>query len=213
MTEEGLDQELAEIEQLRSQVNEYKQKESRLLKTIGDQGNQIGELRQVVGQQLDQIQGSNPSEDDWDYDPQEKEIRQLKSQMNQIQQTEALRQLETDFPGFRELPANQEFIDWIGESPVRADLYRKADGLDLGAAREMLSLWKEREQLKEDLQVQGNTQRRQALRNASMEKGSAGGTKKTYWTRQEVREMRNNPSEWAANWPEIQKAYAEGRVR
>lgn len=212
MTDEGLDAELAEIDQLRNKVSEYKQKESRYLKTIGDQGNQIGELRQVVGQQYKQLEGGkNP--DDWDYDPQEQEIRQLKTQIGQIQSAEAVRQLESDFPGFRELPNNQEFMDWVGESPVRAELYRRADSMDLGSAREMLSLWKERENLKEELQVQGNTQRREALRAATMEKGSAGGARKAYWTRQELQQMRQNPSEWAANWPEIQKAYAEGRVR
>ncbi len=201
MTDE-IDAELSEIEQLK--------KENKHLKhVVGDQGNQIGELRQVVAQQLE----TRPSDDDWDVDPQEKEIRQLKSDMNQIRQTEALRQLETDFPGFRELPAKQEFQDWIQESGTRADLYRRADNMDFSAAREMLSLWQEREKLKEELQVQGNTQRRQALRNATMEKGSAGGTKRAYYTRQELREMRNQPDVWAANWPDIQKAYAEGRVK
>lgn len=200
MTDE-IDAELSEIEQLRQENN-------RLKHTVGDQGNQIGDLRKLVTDSLPK------EEDDWDYDPQEKEIRSLKSEIGQIKQTEALRQLEGDFPGFRELPNNQEFQDWIQESPVRADLYRRADGMDLSAAREMLALWKEREKIREELQVQGTTQRRQALKNATMEKGSSGGQRKQYYSRQELIDMRwREPDRFAAEWPEIQKAYAEGRVR
>ena len=140
--------------------------------------------------------------------------KDLKTEVGQIKQQEALRQIEQSFPGYRELPKNKDFQDWVQESPVRADLYHRANGYDFGAATEMLSLWQEREKLKEELQVQGNTQRRQALRNASMEKGSAGGTKQTYFKRQELQDMRwQQPEKFAAMWPEIQKAYNERRVR
>jgi SMC interacting uncharacterized protein involved in chromosome segregation len=201
MTDE-IDAELSEIENLQKENKHLKQ-------VVGDQGNQIGDLRKVVAEQIQSQQ-----ESDWDYDPQEKELRDMKSQINEMKTAEALRQLETDYPGFRELPKNTEFTDWIGESQVRADLYRRADQMDLAAAREMLSLWQEREKLKVDLEAEGNTQRRRALRDASMEKGSAGGKKTAYWDRTELVEMRRNrPDEWAAKWPEIQKAYAEGRVK
>lgn len=215
MSDEGqIQAELSEIEQLRNRVNELETTNQKHLKTIGDQGNQIGDLRQVVSQQIEQ----QTSHDDYDYfdDPHEKELRQIKSEVSQLRTQDALRQLEDDFPGFRELPNNTEFQDWVAESPTRADLYRRADSMDINAAREMLSLWHEREQMKADLQVQGKTQRREALNAATMEKGTAGGAKTTYWDRRDLQDMRTNPAradEWASKWPDIQKAYAEGRVR
>lgn len=198
MTDE-IDAELSEIETLKNENNHLK-------RVVGDQGNQIGDLRKMV-------ETSIPQEDDW-IDPQDKELRELKSEVGQIKQQEALRELESSFPGFRDLPSNQEFQDWVQESGTRANLYNRANSYDFGAAREMLSLWQERQKLKEELQVQGNTQRRQALRNASMEKGSAGGTRQNYYTRQEVINMKiHEPLRFEKEWPEIKKAYEQGRVR
>ena len=200
MTDE-IDAELSEIEKM-------KEENQHLKRVIGDQGNQIGDLRKMVTESL-------PKEDDWDYDPQEKELRNLKSEVGQIKQAEALRQLEQKYPGFRELPSNQEFLEWVQDSPVRADLYRRADSMDFNAAQEMLSLWKEREKLREEMGVQMNTQRRQALNNASMEKGSSGGGQRTpTYTRQEVINMKiHEPLRFAKEWPDIKKAYESGRVR
>lgn len=199
MTDE-IDAELSEIEQLRAQNAEFRQ-------IVGRQGNEIGDLRRMVETTL-------PKEDDWDYDPQQKELNQLKSEVGQIKQAEQLRQLESEFPNFRDLPKNKEFTDWIADSGTRSDLYYRANNMDLAAAREMLSLWKEREKVREELQVQGNSQRRQALKAASMEKGSAGGVKTNYYSRKELQDMRwKDPARFAREWDDIKKAYEEGRVR
>jgi hypothetical protein len=199
MTDE-IDAELSDIERM-------KEENQHLKRVIGDQGNQIGDLRKLVTESL-------PKEDDWDYDPQERELQSLKSEVGQIKQAEALRQLEQSYPGFRELPKNKEFLDWIQDSPVRADLYRRADSMDFNAAQEMLSLWREREKLREEMGVQVNTQRRQALKDATMEKGSAGGTRTKMYSRQELIDMRRfEPDKFSQLWPEIQKAYTEGRVK
>ena len=196
-----------EIDAELSEIDKMKEENQHLKRVIGDQGNQIGDLRKMVETSL-------PQEDDWDFDPQEKELQGLKADIGQMKQAEALRQLEQSYPGFRELPKNQEFQDWIQDSPVRADLYRRADQMDFNAAQEMLSLWREREKLREEMGVQVNTQRRQALKDATMEKGSAGGTRTKYWTRKELQDMRwQEPAKFAAQWPEIKKAYEEGRVK
>jgi hypothetical protein len=210
MTDEGqtLDDELSEIESLRHEKQRLEEEKAKYLKTIGDQGNQIGDMRHIIAQQMEQTQT-----DDWDYDPQEKEIRELKNKFTQLEQSEAIRKLEEQYPGFRELPQNEEFNEWIQGSPVRSALYSRANGMDLAAANEMLALWQERQKIAEELQQQGTTKRRQALRNATMEKGSGGGERKQYYTHQELQELRGKPDEWAARWPEIQQAYAEGRVK
>lgn len=191
---------------------DYESEIAALQKKLGDQGNEIGQLRKVADQVL-QTQVEQ-QEAEWDYDPQEKEIRSLKSEVNQIKEAEAVRRLEADFPGFRELPNNQEFQDWVQESPVRSDLYRRADGMDLAAAREMLALWNEREKMRQELQIEGNSHRRQALKDATMEKGSAGGGRKQYYSRTELIDMRlNNPAKYESMRDDIMQAYREGRVR
>ena len=213
MTEEGqtIDEELSEIDQLRKQWDD---KESHYKKIIGDQGNQIGVLNKVASQVIDQDLTPSQPVDDWDFDPALKEVNELKGVVNQMKQEEALRKLEGRFPGFRDLPKDEKFMEWVQDSPVRSNLMARADGMDLGAATEMLSLWEERQKLAEELQVQGTSNRKRALNDASMEKGSAGGgTRKNYYTHHELQELRQNPDEWAAKWPDILKAYSEGRVR
>ena len=62
MTDE-IDAELSDIERM-------KEENQHLKRVIGDQGNQIGDLRKLVTESL-------PKEDDWDYDPQERELQRV----------------------------------------------------------------------------------------------------------------------------------------
>ena len=213
MTDEGqtIEQELNEVDSLRKQ---WEEKESHYKKIIGDQGNQIGVLNKVANQVIENDLAQAQPVDDYYDDPVQRDVNELKGVVNNMRQGEVLRELEAKFPGYRDLPKDEKFMEWVQDSPVRSDLYVRADSMDLGAATEMLSLWEERQKLAEELQIQGTSNRKRALNDASMEKGSAGGgTRKNYYTHLELQELRQNPDEWAAKWPDILKAYSEGRVR
>ena len=186
-----------------------------LKKKLGDQGNEIGQLRKIADQQLQQqLNQQQAEEDDWYSDPADKKVAALESKLNSIEQQQALRELESKHPGFRDLPKDESFASWVGASQYRSNLYNKADNLDMTAADELFTAWEEQQEVANNSHQSRNQERQQALNSATMEKGSAGGTRKKYYSRTELIDLRiNNPSKYEAMSEDIRKAYAEGRVR
>ena len=196
-----------DVEALIEQNNNFKKK-------LGDQGNEIGDLRRSLDTVLQQQIKPQVEEDDWYADPTEKKVNALEGKLNSLQQTQALRELEQKHPGFRDLPKDESFAGWVANSQYRSNLYQKADNLDLTAADELFTAWEEQQESANGQHQAQRTNRNKALNDASMEKGSAGGMRKTYWKRSELIDMRiHNPQKYEANREEILKAYAEGRVR
>ena len=79
-----------------------------LRKKLGDQGNEIGQLRKIADMQLQQQINQTPvEEDDWYSDPTEKKVNALEGELNQMKQSQALRELESKHPGFRDLPKDE----------------------------------------------------------------------------------------------------------
>ena len=209
MTEEsGLTvHEEVDVEALIEQNNNFKKK-------LGDQGNEIGDLRRNLDTVLQQQITQPVAEDDWYADPTEKKVNALEGELNQMKQSQALRELENKHPGFRDLPKDESFASWVGNSQYRSNLYKKADNLDMTAADELFTAWEEQQEAAGNQHQTQRTNRNKALNDASMEKGSAGGIRKQYYSRSELIDMRiKNPSKYEANRDEIMKAYAEGRVR
>ena len=195
-----------DIEALIEQNNNFKKK-------LGDQGNEIGSLRRSLDTVLQQ-QTSQVEEDDWFVDPTEKKLGALESELTTIKQSQALRELEAKHPGFRDLPQDESFAGWISKSQYRSNLYAKADRMDMDAADELFTAWEEQQESAGQAHQAQSTSRKQALNAATMEKGSAGGIRKEYYSRSELIDMRiNNPTKYEANRDQIMKAYAEGRVR
>ena len=84
----------------------------------------------------------------------------------------------------------------------------------MSAADELFTAWEEQMQSAQDSNQARRTNRNKALNDATMEKGSAGGTRKQYYSRGELIDLRiNNPTKYESMLPEITKAYHEGRVR
>ena len=195
-----------DVEALIEQNNNFKKK-------LGDQGNEIGDLRRSLDQVLQQ-QVQPQVEEDWYSDPTEKKVNALEGELNSMKQTQALRELESKHPGCRDLPKDESFANWVGQSQYRSNLYNKADNLDFQAADELFTAWEEQQETANQEQGKRRTNRNKALNDAAMEKGSAGGMRKTYYSRSELINLRiNNPEKYEAQRDEIMKAYAEGRVR
>ena len=195
-----------DVEALIEQNNNFKKK-------LGDQGKEIGDLRRSLDQVLQQ-QVQPQVEDEWYSDPTEKKVNALEGELNSMKQTQALRELESRHPGCRDLPKDESFANWVGQSQYRSNLYNKADNLDFQAADELFTAWEEQQETANQEQGQRRTNRNKALNDAAMEKGSAGGMRKTYYSRSELINLRiNNPEKYEAQRDEIMKAYAEGRVR
>ena len=209
LTGDGLTETVIDVDQLAKENQHLKKK-------LGDQGNELGTLRrgmdQILQNQLNQQQET--LEDDWDFDPIQKEVSGLKNELSSIKQQAALKELETKHPGYGELPNNEAFQGWVNKSQYRSNLYSKADSMDLAAADELFTAWEESQETANNDYQQVRTNRNQALNDATMEKGSAGGMRKTYYSRTALIDMRiNNPAKYEAMRDDIMKAYADGRVK
>lgn len=206
MTDEGLITEEYDLEAIISENKNLKKK-------IGDQGNELGSLRRGMDQILQNQSAQQNEVDEW-ADPVEQEVSGLKQELNDFKTEAALRDLESKHPGYRDLPNDESFQGWVQGSDYRSNLYRKADSMDLTAADELFTAWEESQETANQNHQAATTTRSKALNDASMEKGTAGGVKKSYFSRTALIDMRiNNPSKYEAMRDEIMKAYAEGRVK
>jgi hypothetical protein len=202
-------------------------------RAIGKQGSEVGELRRIVDdfvktQTVTQKQQAPEVEEDVDFfsDP-EKAIAKAISKHPKVQQAEqmAVRSaqaeivaaLKTNHPDYSEIIQDASFVDWIGKSKVRQELFSRADrNYDYDAANELLSTWKERNQVVAQSKAVEQEQRKQAVKSASTgsTKGSGEPASKKIYRRQDIIElMQRDPDRYQALAPEIMQAYAERRVR
>ena len=202
-------------------------------RAIGKQGSEVGELRRIVddfvkAQTVTKQQQAPEVDEEVDFftDP-EKAIAKAISKHPKVQQAEQmavrtaqaeiLAALKTNHPDYADIIKDRSFVDWIGKSKVRQELFARADrNYDFDAANELLSTWKERTQVVNQTKEVEQVQRKQAVKAAST--GSIKGSgepssKKTYLRADIIELMRFNPDRYQELAPEIMQAYAEGRVR
>jgi hypothetical protein len=202
-------------------------------RAIGKQGSEVGELRRIVddfvkAQTVTKQQQAPDVDEEVDFftDP-EKAIAKAISKHPKVQQAEQmavrsaqaeiLAALKTNHPDYTEIIKDSSFVDWIGKSKVRQELFARADrNYDFDAANELLSTWKERTQVVNQTKEVEQVQRKQAVKSAST--GSIKGSgepasKKTYRRSDIIELMQKDPDRYQALAPEIMQAYAEGRVK
>ena len=202
-------------------------------RAIGKQGSEVGELRRIVdefvkAQTVTKQQQAPVVEEEVDFftDPDKAiaraiekhpKVRQAEELNVQMKRAEALANLKTAHPDFNEVVQDGSFVEWIGKSKVRQELFSRADrNFDFDAANERLSTWKERKQVVSQSEAVEKIQRKQAVKSASTgaTKGSGETASKKVYRRADIIElMRTNPDRYEQLAPEIMQAYAEGRVK
>jgi len=204
-------------------------------KLIGRQSSEVGELRKIVDdfvktqleaqKQSPQAQAEEPEIDFFD-DPDAYIERKLAShpkmkeaeQYNQqAKQAAILSQLQQNHPDYQQVLQDEKFADWIKASKVRQQLYSQAHyQFDYDAADELLSLWKERQDIvKQTAEVQKQDRKNQA-KAASTGKAKGSGeapSRKVYRRADIIKLMQNDPKRYQQLSDEIMQAYAEGRVK
>lgn len=200
-------------------------------KALGRQGTEVGELRRVVddfikAQSVTQQQAPEQvEEEDFFSDPDKavaraierhpkiKEAEQI-SQQWKVQSAQA--KLAEAHPDFTAVVGSQDFQQWIQASPVRIELFARADRqFDFNAANELLSTYKERQQVANNAAAVEKASRSQQVKQASTgtTQGSSETSKKIYRRQDIIELMRRDPDRYEALQPEIMRAYAERRVR
>jgi len=132
-------------------------------------------------------------------------------------QQQTLAQLQNTHPDFLDVIQDTKFQEWVQGSKVRLELYQRADQqFDFDSANELISTWKERQNMvSETAKVQKEDRKRQ-LKAAST--GSASGSteapsRKIYRRADIIKLMQTDPKRYTQLQPEIMAAYAEGRVK
>jgi len=177
-------------------------------RAIGKQGSEVGELRRIVddfvkAQTVTQQQKAPDVEEEVDFfsDP-EKAIASAISKHPKVQQAEQmavrsaqaeiLATLKANHPDYGEIIKDNSFIDWVGKSKVRQELLVRADrNYDIYAADELLSTWKERNQVVAQSKAVEQVQRKQAVKSASTgsTKGSGEPASKKNYRRSDIIEL------------------------
>jgi len=129
----------------------------------------------------------------------------------QIQQ-----KLNQNHPDFGSIVQDPEFAEWVKQSPVRTQLYAKADAeFDYDSANELLSTYKQIKQIKtKQVEAAGKEALKQNLKAVQVDTGGTGESSKRVYRRADLIRLRmNDPDRYEALESEIMAAYAEGRVR
>ena len=201
-------------------------------KLLGRQSSEVGELRSVVDSyiqtQLDTTPATQEPEEEIDFfsDPDKAVERAIKNhpsikaaeqQTQQYKQQTAQSQLQQRHPDMQEILQDGKFVDWIKGSKIRTQLFAQADTqYDYEAADELFTNWKERQGTVAQTVANEKASRKEAVKTASTggAKGSGeAATKKVYRRSDIIKLMQTDPDRYLALSPEIERAYAEKRVR
>ena len=202
-------------------------------KLLGKQSGEVGELRSVVDNYIQtQLDTNTPAtqepEEDIDFfsDPDKAVERAIKNhpsikaaeaQTQQYKQQTAQAQLQQRHPDMQEILQDGKFVEWIKGSKIRTQLFAQADTqYDYEAADELFTIWKERQQTVAQTAVNEKASRKEAVKTASTGGAKGSGetaSKKVYRRSDIIKLMQTDPERYLALSPEIEKAYAEKRVR
>lgn len=201
-------------------------------KLIGRQGSEVGQLRRVVDTYIQsqaktkEQQSTETEEVDFFENPQKAveraienhpKIKQAEQYNLEVQRANALNTLKANHPDFADIVSNSEFQTWVHSSPVRSELFVRADReFDYQAADELFSTYKMvTKNAKETVEAEKKA-RSQSVKAATttVRSGSDEPTSKKIYRRADIIElMQRNPDKYDAMQNEIMKAYEEGRVR
>jgi hypothetical protein len=200
-------------------------------KLIGKQAQEVGEVRKLADELLKQSLSSKPAatevepEIDFFEDP-KKAVRQAVDQhpdvlaarqsAQEFKKMQIQQKLNQNHPDFGNIVQDPEFAEWVKQSPVRTQLYAKADAeFDYDSANELLSTYKQLKQIKtQQVETAGKETLKQNLKAAAVDTGGTGESSKRVYRRADLIRLRmNDPERYEALEPEIMAAYAEGRVR
>ena len=206
-------------------------------KLLGRQSSEVGDLRKVVDSyintQLDSqtpaAQGASETDEDIDFysDPEKAierainnhpKVKAAEESTRAYKQQTSMATLQKDHPEIPEIVKDPKFAEWIQASTVRTRMFVQADQhFDMEAADELFSNWKERTGA-----INQTLQAEKEGRQKAVKEGSTGYTrgnpdssssKKIYRRADIIKLMKTDPERYLALSDDIQKAYAEKRVK
>ena len=200
---------------------------------IGQQGNELGNLRQTFDamaktQSVPAEPEPEPVEEaDFFVDPQKAVdqritnhpvLKQAQEMAQKLGYAQGVATLQQRHPDLKEVVSSSEFGEWINSSPSRVRRFQYADQSgDVEEADDLISTWKQLNRTIATAKAAEKTAQKKAVRAASVS-GSRGNadaaSSKRIYRRADIRKlMKSDPDRYQALQPEIMEAYAEDRVR
>jgi hypothetical protein len=202
-------------------------------KMLGRQSGEVGELRKIVDDfvksQLETKTTQSAVEEeevDWYTDPDKAvqraidnhpKLKEAEKVTSEMAKAKTLAELQRKHPDFNDILGDPAFGEWVSGSKIRLQLFQQADqNYDVDAADELLSTWKERQSFAQQAVKQDKETRKDKVKSASTGGQAASGeapSRKIYRRADIIKLMQTDPDRYMAMADEIQKAYAEKRVR
>ena len=201
-------------------------------KLIDRQGKEVGEIRKLADELIKQNLSSNKQsikeeapEVDFFENPKEA-IRQTvdnhpdvvagRQAAHDFKRMQIQQKLAQEHPDYGQVAREPDFANWVKSSPVRINLFAKADGeFDYDSANELLTTYKQLRGVKaKQTSDAGEATRKTNLKAASVDVGGSGESGKRVYRRADlIRLKMTDPNRYEALSDEIMQAYAEGRVK
>ena len=201
-------------------------------KLIGKQAQEVGEvrkladelIRQNLGSKQQQIKQDEPEIDFFD-DPKKAVQRTVDSHPDilaarqatlEMKRSQIQQKLANEHPDFGDIAKDQDFANWVKSSPVRIELFKRADAeFDYDSANELLSTFKQlRGVKKQQNESSGEATRKQNLKAVGVDVGGSGeSSRKVYRRADLIRLKMQDPNRYDELSDEIMAAFQEGRVR
>jgi hypothetical protein len=201
-------------------------------KLIGKQAQEVGEVRKLADELIRQNLGSKQQpikqdepEIDFFEDPKKAVQRTVDSHPDilaarqatlEMKRTQIQQKLASEHPDFGDIAKDQDFANWVKSSPVRIELFKRADAeFDYDSANELLSTYKQlRGVKKQQNEASSEATRKQNLKAVGVDVGGSGeSSRKVYRRADLIRLKMQDPNRYDALSDEIMQAYQEGRVR
>ena len=240
VVEEQQQAKLPETEQLSDIPNFYRDKSledvikmhQEANKLIDRQGKEVGEIRKLADELIKQNLSSNKQsikeeapEVDFFENPKEA-IRQTvdnhpdvvagRQAAHDFKRMQIQQKLAQEHPDFGQVAREPDFANWVKSSPIRINLFAKADGeFDYDSANELLTTYKQLRGVKaKQTSDAGEATRKTNLKAAGVDIGGSGESGKRVYRRADlIRLKMTDPNRYEALSDEIMQAYAEGRVK
>ena len=240
VVEEQQQERLPETEQLSDIPNFYRDKSledvikmhQEANKLIDRQGKEVGEIRKLADELIKQNLSSNKQsikeeapEVDFFENPKEA-IRQTvdnhpdvvagRQAAHDFKRMQIQQKLVQEHPDYGQVASDPDFANWVKSSPVRINLFAKADGeFDYDSANELLTTYKQLRGMKaKQTSDAGEATRKTNLKAAGVDIGGSGESGKRVYRRADlIRLKMTDPNRYEALSDEIMQAYAEGRVK
>jgi hypothetical protein len=240
VVEEQQQAKLPETEQLSDVPNFYRDKSledvikmhQEANKLIDRQGKEVGEIRKLADELIKQNLSSNKQpikeeapEVDFFENPKEA-IRQTvdnhpdvvagRQAAHDFKRMQIQQKLVQEHPDYGQVASDPDFANWVKSSPVRINLFAKADGeFDYDSANELLTTYKQLRGVKaKQTSDAGEATRKTNLKAAGVDVGGSGESGKRIYRRADlIRLKMENPNRYEALSDEIMQAYSEGRVK